>query len=72
MMMPPIVGVPFFSIWPARPRSRMLSPICLRWSQRMMRPPAKNAISMLMTIAAIALNVRKLTSPIPGKSISFR
>ena len=54
MMIPPIVGVPFFCIWPSSPRSRMVSPICLRCSQRMMRFPAKKAISMLKMLASIA------------------
>ena len=58
MIMPPIVGVPFFSICPARPRSRMVSPICLRCSQWMMCLPKKNDISMLTTIASIALKER--------------
>ena len=28
MIIPPIVGVPFFSICPSRPKSRIDSPIC--------------------------------------------
>ena len=58
MMTPPIVGVPFFCIWPSRPRLRMVSPIWWRWSQAIIFLPAKKAISMLITAASRALNDR--------------
>ena len=58
MIRPPIVGVPFFCICPSSPRSRISSPIWWRCSTRMMRPPAKKAISMLMTAASMARKER--------------
>ena len=58
MMTPPIVGVPFFCIWPSRPRSRIVSPICFFCSQRMILLPAKRDMSMAVTQPSMALNDR--------------
>ena len=58
IMMPPMVGVPFFCIWPSSPRSRMVSPIWCFWRALIILPPAKNAMSILITTASIALNER--------------
>ena len=58
IIMPPIVGVPFFCIWPSRPRSLIVSPICLRWSQVMIHLPMKKAMSMAVTLVSMALKDR--------------
>ena len=58
MMMPPIVGVPFFCICPSSPRSRISSPICFFWSHLMMRLPATSDIRMAVTLANMALKDR--------------
>ncbi len=48
IMIPPIVGVPVFFIWPSRPRLRTVSPICLFWSLWMMVCPKKRAHTIAM------------------------
>ena len=58
MMIPPIVGVPFFCIWPSSPRSLIVSPICFLWSQEMIHLPMKKAISIAVTLVNIALKDR--------------
>ena len=72
MMIPPIVGVPFFCICPSSPRSRIVSPICFFWSQEIILRPIKTAISMAVTLVSIALKDRKLKSPCPGMSNFWR
>ena len=58
IMTPPIVGVPFLLIWPSSPRSRMVSPICLRCRKAMTFFPNRMATNMDITLASIALKER--------------
>ena len=68
MMIPPIVGVPFFCICPSRPKSRISSPICFFCSFLMILGPAYNATSKAVIRAIRDLKVMYCISPIPGKS----
>ena len=56
MMMPPIVGVPFFCNCPSRPRSRMVSPICFFWSFAMIFLPTHIETRMARTAQVMARN----------------
>ena len=58
MMMPPIVGVPFFCICPSSPRSRISSPICFFWIHLMIFLPANIEMRRAVVNAAIALKDR--------------
>ena len=58
IMMPPIVGVPFFCICPSRPRSRIVSPICFFWSHAIIFLPANTERRRAAVNAAMALNDR--------------
>ena len=58
MMMPPIVGVPFFCICPSSPRSLISSPICFFCSHLMIRFPMISDMTMAVTLAIMALKVR--------------
>ena len=55
MINPPIVGVPFFSIWPSNPRSRMDSPICFFLKKSIILLPKIVEIKREVMIAAAAL-----------------
>ena len=69
IMIPPIVGVPFFCICPSSPRSRMVSPICFFWSQPIIFFPAKIEMRRAVVNAAMALKDRYWKSPDPGRSV---
>ena len=58
MIIPPMVGVPFFCSWPSRPRSRMDSPICLICSHLIILLPMKKAMSIAVMLVSIALKDR--------------
>ena len=68
IIIPPMVGVPFFCICPSRPRSLISSPICFFWSIFIIFGPAYNATSNAVIRAMRALNVMYCINPIPGKS----
>ena len=65
---PPMVGVPFLERWVAGPDSRMLSPICLDCSQRMIRLPINKLINKDRAAANEARKVIKRKAPAPLKS----
>jgi hypothetical protein len=70
IIMPPIVGVPFFCNCPSKPRSRMSSPICLRRSMFIMRLPKTMAISSDRIMAAAERNEMYWNIPMPGRSVA--
>jgi hypothetical protein len=67
MMIPPMVGVPDFSICPAKPRSRTVSPICWRLNKLMIRFPKKMDTISEVINAMAARNEMYWKSPAPGK-----
>ncbi len=54
---PPMVGVPAFSACPSNPKSLMVSPICLRCRNKMIRFPYMVEMAKESKIAIAALNV---------------
>ena len=72
IMMPPIVGVPFFCSCPSSPRSRISSPICFFLIAAIIFLPAKIEKRRAVENASMALNDRYWNSPCPGMSKSFR
>ena len=57
MMMPPMVGVPFFCCSPANPKSRTDSPIWLRFNKLISRLPYSVAMSKDKITDSTALKV---------------
>ena len=66
MINPPSVGVPFFSIWPSNPRSRIDSPICFFLKKSIILFPKIVEISNEVIIAAAALNEIYVNNDAPG------
>ena len=56
MMIPPMVGVPFFCNCPSKPRSRTSSPTCLRRRMLISRLPKVMVISSDRSVAIPARN----------------
>ena len=67
MMMPPMVGVPFFCNCPSRPRSRMVSPIWAFCNFLMTLLPIINEMKSDSTMAKAALKDMYWNIPAPGK-----
>ncbi len=68
MMTPPMVGVPFFCIWPSSPRLRTSSPTCIRCSRRMILCPNARAISSEIAKVSPARKEMYPSRCFPGKS----
>ncbi len=63
MISPPIVGVPCFCIWPSNPRSRTVSPTCMRRNRLMMPFPHHSEMSNETNTAIAARKEMKPNKP---------
>lgn len=68
MITPPMVGVPAFRFSPDKPSSLMVSPICNRLKELMIRLPSNKDINKDKIIAAAERNVIYLNNPAPTRS----